>query len=255
MCFEVSGQKSEGLSCYSETCGRLAWYILSAPLIVNECTDVEVIKSTDQKIWVDMMHWTNCMAALTKDYICEMQKLPKPNWWCHNGMLKRTTKVALYFLKKFQADDKETINRMSFIRACALSGFISKGKCCGEISLVELVQRVSVECTTEEMKEASSLFKVVQSEKGEDHAKEAGFFAELITRVEEQVRNSGDSVIPARGISEAGLWVVIHGLVSPPGLAMNNKIGLVCMDGLEDGRVAVKVDGILSPKRIKPRNL
>ncbi|CAB9529098.1 expressed unknown protein [Seminavis robusta] len=111
------------------------------------------------------------------------------------------------------------------------------------------------------MKEASALFKVVNSEKSEDYADDAytsnaQMAADIMTFVEE-ARNSGDidCVMPERGISEAGLWVVIHDLVSPSGLAMNNKIGLVCMDGSEDGRVAVKVDRISSPKRIKARNL
>ncbi|CAB9526262.1 unknown protein [Seminavis robusta] len=53
----------------------------------------------------------------------------------------------------------------------------------------------------------------------------------------------------------AGLWVLIHGLVSPSGLTMNGNFGTVCLDWLEESRVAVKVDGISASKQIKPKNL
>ncbi|CAB9520990.1 expressed unknown protein [Seminavis robusta] len=241
----------------------MAWRILSALLVVSCCTDLEVAKSINQDIHLDMMKWALGMLAITIEYVFEDLKLQKPNWWYHNGVLKRITNVLLNFFRA-NSTSKKTIYQASFIRACALFGLISKGEYwiywahCDEF-----INSLSVECTATEMKEANTLFKVVISEKSEDYAEDAytrdAQLAAKITTIVEEARNSGalHSVIPERGtgISEAGLWVVIQDLVSPSGLAMNNKIVLVCMDGLEDGRVAVKVDGIISPKRIKPRNL
>ncbi|CAB9531100.1 hypothetical protein SEMRO_3235_G345750.1 [Seminavis robusta] len=131
------------------------------------------------------------------------------------------------------------IVQLSFTRACALSGRTTQGI---------LNRGFVVRGTSAELKEASALFKYV-SENDEANASEFQMYSELSMEgaayMEAEEEGRAGCTDLERG--EAGLWVLIHGLGSPSGLTMNGKFGTICMDGSEEGRVAVQVDESVHP--------
>ncbi|CAB9506962.1 expressed unknown protein [Seminavis robusta] len=186
--------------------------------------------------------------------------LETPTWWCHDGTLKRVIKVAR--LARTTKDEENA--KLTFIWAGALSGFISHG-------LRPHYPRIE-DRTPEELREATALFEKISKTGGpvaHDSHKLSEFLKEVaecrqmriiaqtpsFTEIEEvPILNAWDSGM-LRGVFEAGEWVQIHGLVSPKGSAMNLKLGLVCKDGLRDGRQVVQVEGFKECKLIRPQNL
>ncbi|CAB9523647.1 expressed unknown protein [Seminavis robusta] len=172
-------------------------------------------------------------------------------------MLKRITKVALNAKTKSERNaawtdrdeqsNKTNIVQLSLTRACVLSGTITQGI----VKSNNVIYGFSAE-----LKEASALFKYV-SENNEAEANRCKQNSETAMEVAVcmEAAEEGTAAFTDLERGEAGLWVLIHGLVSPSGLTLNGKFGTICMDGLEEGRVAVQVDGISASKRIKIKNL
>ncbi|CAB9530056.1 unknown protein [Seminavis robusta] len=239
-CFDVSSRDSEAIENSAEACKRWAYATLTGKL-----GDINVCKS------VTIDGWANSTFFLA-DKFARDNGLKKPSWWQQDGML---TLAAIL-------DDEQTapvtIFTMRYIRAWALSGIISQGF---SQAYMKFELAVPKDRTPEELMEASQQFRLL-SESSDSETVEtidrsglqsySEFMMKMALIRQSQVQENCTKT-PKMHIP--GLWMIIHGLTSPSGATMNNKIGHVCMDGLEEGRVAVTVDGISAPKRIRPSNL
>ncbi|CAB9503942.1 hypothetical protein SEMRO_181_G078940.1 [Seminavis robusta] len=146
-------------------------------------------------------------------------------------MLKRITKVALNTITE-SADRAEDSNstsivQLSLTRACALSGLITQG--------IVNNRNFAINGTSSELKDASALFKYASE--NDEEAKEFQMYSEVAMEAAADMEAEEEGTSGCTGLErgEAGLWVLIHGLVSPSGLTMNGKFGTICMDGLEEG--------------------
>ncbi|CAB9515808.1 expressed unknown protein [Seminavis robusta] len=231
----------ESKSCYEQGCQRSAILALANTQVDNH---VEQEKS-------DITYWwaLSVSGVFIKSFELDSSRdnhCPKPNSWRHDGMFKRITKVALdgYWYNKagslcsklVQCKGPSTFTNLAAMRAFALFACFRDD------------ESSPLKRTAEELEELTALrYYVSENDKGL-----LGFFfrESAAAKINANVIDEADSTALERG--EAGLWVVIHGLESQAGQAMNGKFGLVCTDGLEDGRVTVKVEGMDGWKRIRP---
>ncbi|CAB9519625.1 expressed unknown protein [Seminavis robusta] len=240
------GQMAEAMSCLLESMHR--WTLMAMTGFCGE----QKMDRTD--VFPALIDWTSGV-SLVFNYCAEQKHnllVAKPNWWYQDGMLKRISKVALNAATDIYslAEHPETAHlfpghefslaQVKATRAKVLSG------CYG--------QALHVIRTEKEIDEAVELFM-----KPTIHAHGCyGTCPDLLEQMAAshvKMMTDEQTNLSALERGEAGLWVVVHGLVSQAGQAMNGKLGLVFKDGLVNGRVAVEVEGFEGEKRLLPTNL
>ncbi|CAB9518616.1 expressed unknown protein [Seminavis robusta] len=235
-CFFLSGQDEEGIACTVEACGRFALAALTGNRGAERIEGNQITEVLCQ--WAHNVAFLGLLYAKPK----KLYAVQKPTWWCHDGLLKRITKVGLDAYAAMLSDP-DVFNTLMDLRAMALSGF-------------EFDESIPSNRTAEELREAAALLWTVSQFDASVHAPLYKARSELVMKVAAlRSAEEGKAYCSALEKGEAGLWVVLYGLKCETESPMNNKFGVVCVDGLEEGRVAVKVDGISDAKRIPPRNL
>ncbi|CAB9523449.1 expressed unknown protein [Seminavis robusta] len=259
-CFVHSGQCEEARYYMQEAVKRYAFAAL-----IGYRGDRKLHESEITQVIGD---WASDLFILSEGYDSkneEGNRSPPPNWWLQDGMFKRITKVALNTAMacikdpnlhcKDPQEHRRHILMWSAWRVRTLTRFLSQ----------DHDATLPLSRTAEEFREVAELCLFLSANvnaKGEEKdgsvLDEEGINSLLAGGISATVcsaaaENTSEGSALQRG--EAGLWVVIHGLCSPSETAMNNQFALVCLDGLEDGRVAVKVDGISETKRILACNL
>ncbi|CAB9520329.1 expressed unknown protein [Seminavis robusta] len=184
VCFEISGQTAECRACMEEACKRWA-------LIALTGQKGAVLRSTLRA---------------------------KPDWWCHGGMLKRVTKVALTAAKAGLEDPKvavyyshspteDTIGALENMRVQALSG------CNGQ-------QAIPVTRKEEEIEETKRMFRgALENVEGEAKS-------DMLLRMHNVLKQMTAEQTNASALEcgEAGLWVLVHGLSCQTGQPLNGKL-------------------------------
>jgi len=153
--------------------------------------------------------------------------------------------VALEASKADSPFSATSLLSSSATRACILSGKFGQGKHHSKPSFVP------EDWTPAELNEASGLF-IAASQCDETNSGTFRSPAEqmlLCSRMRSFDLNR-DVALP-----EVGSWVLVHGLVSLSGSAVNAKLGLISEDGPRNGRLVVTVDGTSEMKLIKTSNM
>ncbi|CAB9505727.1 unknown protein [Seminavis robusta] len=218
--------------------------------------------------------WCKCLLDVCEHYAhVERKELMKPKWFSCDDLLIRVTKVALKYIKEKRATPPDVMYNMSLVRAQALCGIIHNG-----VHDISLYVDCMLSCRTpQNLLEASAILRSL-STNGQDPCI-SDFFATMSegqSRDPQSIRKffqleaakleaiagvlqnrkqhtlSNDNELP---VIRPHTWVMLLGLVSPSGSAMNRKLGLVCENGLQHGRHLVTVDGYDGIKCIKPKNL
>ncbi|CAB9509075.1 expressed unknown protein [Seminavis robusta] len=144
---------------------------------------------------------------------------------------------------------------MICIRAQVLAGALHNGV----FEISKEVEDLINQRTPQQLLEASKLFRSLSKDGpdasvSDDYQLQAAALEEVAGAIQDskQCTFSNDNELP---VIRAYSWVTLRALISPSGSAMNGKLGLVCENGLQNGRHLVTVDGYNGVKCIKPENL
>ncbi|CAB9500937.1 expressed unknown protein [Seminavis robusta] len=238
-CYSESRMEHQAVSCFEEACKRWAMVGLTGFLGDSK------LESRHPEWAID--NWSQTIYMLAKRYLTkEHNDRVKPVWWCHDGMLKRITKIVLPTLTA-----PHQIREMSLTRAYALSGVVSGGVFCTSAAVPD-------DRTCEELREASKLFKDASEIGGRDAISGPGAsvllsHSHFMLDVALSRHVAAESTVNPS--PQAGLWVIVHGLKNPSCSDMNTLVGRISKDGIHNGQFVVQVDGRSEFKMIHPRNL
>ncbi|CAB9498551.1 expressed unknown protein [Seminavis robusta] len=247
--YHTCNQKGEAATCANEACKRLALTTVTGFIGDKQIPNHD--KDPMFAYWAlfvsDVFEW----CGETMDNIL----VPKPNWWHQDGMRKRITKVALSGLKGSSLDVILAWQDPKLLAGVSPGNIIARLRRQRLLSLSQCLARDDVllplNRTSEELEEGAALLKSIQ-----ERDKELGnTFPHLLGKITYDIMTADPINGSPLEIGEAGLWVLIHGLESKAGKALNGKVGLIFKDGVESDRVAVEVDGFDGEKRIRPKNL
>ncbi|CAB9518365.1 expressed unknown protein [Seminavis robusta] len=232
--FQESGYPEQAIPCYARACQQWAFGILFGAEDRVEVNTIGWENSVYLILFARVEEVSNNLhGCYPKDYDNNTQH--NPNWLLRDGMLKRISKVVLKGLKDY--GNQNVTYLMMMCRGILLSAADKRNP--------------PLPRTAEEFQEADALFEHMS--KNFDYEDDGiSTFKCCMNPLKMPAELTHASALE-RG--ESGLWVLIHGLKSKTGKAINGKLGLVFKDGLENGRVSVAVDGIDGEKRIRPKNL
>ncbi|CAB9497796.1 hypothetical protein SEMRO_25_G017390.1 [Seminavis robusta] len=208
------------------------------------------LRSLEKEMW----NWSRCVFDICEHYMDahhgEGRESQVPNWFHHDDILIRVTKVALESMKKRETTNPGMIIKMTCIQAQVLSNRV--------YDISKKFKNMVKNRTPQQLLEASALYRSLSKD---GPASISEFFESQAAALEGTVRahqdskqgtSCNDNDVP---VIRAHAWVILRGLTSPSGSAMNGKLGLVCENGLQHGRHLVTVDGYDGVKCIKPENL
>ncbi|CAB9504578.1 expressed unknown protein [Seminavis robusta] len=237
----LSGQTEEAKSCFKESIKKEAFVALTG------CNGDIIV--TANAVYLTL--WARSVQFLCKGYrsIADNDEIQTPNWLCHDGMIKRITKVALN-----ASSNEGLVLKLSYTRAHVLFRKFKVLQQCPSHWQQYMNDPNNLNRTAEELQEAATLYQFVSQRKDEltevatELSDQASAFAEMVSSWEPSKRTALEK-------GEAGIWVVMHGFEAQAGKDMNGKFGLIFKDGLEHGRVAVEADGHPGEERVHPQNL
>ncbi|CAB9500942.1 expressed unknown protein [Seminavis robusta] len=243
VCYNFSGQRNEANFYFMEAFKRYAFVALT--------NNFGKVQDIDLSFYV----WSGGVCSLAKNYF-ENSELNKPDWWHHDGMVQRITKMAIGVLKADVMTLPDQIGMVYLLQAFALAGIVRHFHASFDGAEVTIPE----DRTHEELVEAYVIFKkatkniYITSTAAIDSFFES-VVLETIRKRHAQAKEQVNSRIAEPSVCQAGTLVVVVGFDLESLLGSKIKAGMVSRDGLQDGRVAVKVDGFSELQLIPPENL